>query len=146
MTPTGVGSAHGHVAASSQECSMLAPSSVRVPRAAERHSFSRKGQWNTVSTTVGAEKLREFMGFHKEPSGYEKTILSDLQGAWENLRSNVVDAHPFSESDRLLLHIDEAMSWESVRDLDKMRAALLLVRNLATRNATEEIVTSANEI
>ena len=87
------------------------------------------------------------MGFHIEPQGYEKSILSDLQGAWENLRSAVVEAHPFPESARVLLHIDEAMSWESVRNLDKMRAALLLVRNLTTLNiATEDVLDGVNEV
>jgi hypothetical protein len=71
------------------------------------------------------------MTFYEEPSGYEKTALSDLQGAWENLRSEVLSYHPFLESERLLFHINEGMSWESVRNLDRMRAALLLVRNIA---------------
>jgi hypothetical protein len=26
------------------------------------------------------------MSFYTEPTGYQKTIVSDLQGAWENLR------------------------------------------------------------
>lgn len=39
------------------------------------------------------------------------------------------------------------MSWESVRDLDKMRSALLLVRNLPMRNGVPgEIVMSVNEV
>ena len=80
------------------------------------------------------------MGFHTEPDGYERTALSDLQGAWENLREAVVKAHPFLNSDRLLFHIDEGMSWESVRDLDRMHKALLLVRNLATRNGNDDVV------
>lgn len=80
------------------------------------------------------------MGFRTEPKSYEKTILSDLQGAWENLRADVVDAEPFPERARLLFHIDEGMSWESVRDLDRMRDALLLVRNLATQNRMPEEV------
>jgi hypothetical protein len=29
------------------------------------------------------------MSFYTEPTGYEKTIMSDLQGAWENLRAAV---------------------------------------------------------
>ena len=86
------------------------------------------------------------MGFHTEPDGYGKTILSDLQGAWGNLRAVVSEAHPFPESRRLLFHIDEATSWESVRDLDKMRAALLLVRNLATQNAPAEIVACVTDV
>jgi hypothetical protein len=31
------------------------------------------------------------MGFDPEPRGYLKTILSDLQGAWECLRREVAD-------------------------------------------------------
>ena len=61
------------------------------------------------------------MAFHTEPPHYMKTVLSDLQGAWENLRDAVVHAHPFPESDRLLFHIDEGMSWESVRNLENMK-------------------------
>ncbi|MFC1835506.1 hypothetical protein ACFL2Q_12340 [Thermodesulfobacteriota bacterium] len=55
------------------------------------------------------------MKFYEEPPHYEKTILSDLQGGWGNLRQAVVENHPFLGSDKLLFHIDEAMSWESVR-------------------------------
>lgn len=79
------------------------------------------------------------MHFHTEPSGYTRTVLSDLQGAWENLRETVVKLHPFPESDRLLFHIDEAMSWECVRDLERMRKAFLLVRNLAKDLDDEEV-------
>ena len=31
------------------------------------------------------------IAFIEEPTGYEKTILSDLQGAWSLLRQSVVD-------------------------------------------------------
>ena len=61
------------------------------------------------------------MPFDEEPSGYTKTVLSDLQGAWQNLRDAVVEAHPFPESQRLIFHIDEGMSWENVRNLEKMQ-------------------------
>ena len=54
------------------------------------------------------------MTFYTEPTYYMKTALSDLQGAWQNLRDAVVEAHPFAESGRLLFHIDEGMSWENV--------------------------------
>lgn len=30
------------------------------------------------------------MPFTQEPTGYEKTILSDLQGSWQVLRESVV--------------------------------------------------------
>ena len=49
-----------------------------------------------------------------EHTGYEKTILSDLQGAWTVIRESVVDAQGFDGWDRFLFHIDEAMSWETV--------------------------------
>ena len=79
--------------------------------------------------------------FHEEPQHYEKNIFSDLQGAWENLRAAVSENHPFPESNRLLFHIDEGMSWESVRDLTQMRKALLLIQNIANMNQMPEEVT-----
>ena len=77
--------------------------------------------------------------FHTEPSGYAKTALSDLQGAWTDLREAVVASFGFKDSDRLLFHIDESMSWESVRSLERMKESLLLVRNIAAQSAPEEI-------
>ena len=70
------------------------------------------------------------MAFSKEPDGYVKTMLSDLQGSWQNLRNTVVEHADFPGRERVLLHIDEGMSWESVRNLLYMRQCLLLVRNL----------------
>ena len=70
------------------------------------------------------------MGFDTEPTGYEKTILSDLQGAWQCLRGEVVDNPGFVGRERALFHIDQAMSWESVRNLRQMQRGLLLVRNV----------------
>jgi hypothetical protein len=87
------------------------------------------------------------MKFYEEPPGYEKTILSDLQGAWENLRQAVAVNHPFPNSGRLLFHIDEAMSWESVRNLSLMRNTLLLIRNLTNANgAPDEVMQWIEEI
>lgn len=54
------------------------------------------------------------MSFPTEPTGYEKTVLSDLQGAWEVLRDSVVAVAGFAGWDRVIFHIDEAMSWETV--------------------------------
>jgi len=79
------------------------------------------------------------MGFIKEPTGYYKTALSDLQGAWSNLREAVVNNFGFPNSDKLLFHIDEAMSWECVRNLKLMKETLLLVHNLAAQYAPEEV-------
>ncbi len=83
------------------------------------------------------------MPFHTEPNGYVKTALSDLQGAWGHLRHNVVALGPFPRFDRLLFHIDEGMSWESVRDPSAMKRALLLVRNIAAQ--AEEVPHSIRE-
>ena len=83
------------------------------------------------------------MPFIKEHSTIHKTALSDLQGAWQVLRHEVVNAHPFKDSDRLLFQIDEAMSWESVRDLKYMRKTLLIIKNLAVQgNAPSEVIDS----
>jgi len=43
---------------------------------------------------------------------------------------------------RALLHIDEGMSWESVRNLRYMRKCLLLVRNIFVQSEVPEEVAS----
>jgi len=87
------------------------------------------------------------MSFETEPAGYAKTALSDLQGAWENLRSVVVESYGFANSDKLLFHIDEGMSWESVRDLKKMKSALLLIRNIAAQSSAPlEVIEWVDEV
>ena len=70
------------------------------------------------------------MSFPTEPTGYIKTVLSDLQGAWGVLRDSVVVHAGFEGWDRAIFHIDEAMSWETVRNLDRMPKLLLVIRNL----------------
>jgi len=80
------------------------------------------------------------MGFETEPTGYRKTVLSDLQGAWHNLRDAVVEQPGFPNRERALFHIDEAMSWESVRNLQAMHRALVVVRNLLTHDEVPEEV------
>jgi hypothetical protein len=78
------------------------------------------------------------MAFLEEPTCWEKTILSDLQGAWSILRQLVVNNAGFQGWERMLPHIDKAMSWESVRNLSHMRNTLLIIRNLALQNAVPE--------
>ena len=73
------------------------------------------------------------MPFLKAPDGYVKTIISDLQGAQSVLRDLVADNAGFPGWNRMLPHIDEAMSWESVRNLPHMRGILLIIRNLAVQ-------------
>lgn len=87
------------------------------------------------------------MAFDKEPSVYKKTVLSDLQGAWQNLRDTVVEHAGFSGWERALLHIDEGMSWESVRNLRSMSKCLLLVRNiLAQADVPREVALWVEEV
>lgn len=77
----------------------------------------------------------------KETTGYEKTILSDLQGAWILLRESVVDTGGFEGWDRALFHIDEAMSWEAVRNLRQMPPLVLIIRNICTQGkAPQEVL------
>lgn len=57
------------------------------------------------------------MTFFTEPPAYEKTLLSDLQGAWQHLRETAVQHAGFPGWNRVLFHIDEAMSWETVRQM-----------------------------
>ena len=78
------------------------------------------------------------MGFPTEPTSYEKTALSDLQGAWIGLSEAVVNDFGFPDSDKLLFHIDEAMSWESVRNLERMKSTLLLVQNIISQSDVPE--------
>jgi len=87
------------------------------------------------------------MSFITEPPGYEKTAISDLQGSWGNLRDSVVENFGFPDSDKLLFHIDEAMSWESVRNLNIMRRTFILVQNIATQsNAPEEVIEWVDDV
>ena len=90
------------------------------------------------------------MIFDTEPTGYEKTILSDLQGAWQCLRDEITSNPGFTGWEKALFHIDEAMSWESVRNLRYMNKCLLLVRNLIRQGdapeGVSECLDSVNEM
>lgn len=67
-------------------------------------------------------------------------MLCDLQGAWQNLRDTVVEHAGFAGWERALLHIDEGMCRESVRNLRDMSKYLLLVRNiLAQGDVPDEV-------
>ncbi len=81
------------------------------------------------------------MKFQQEETGYIKTAISDLQGAWTLLRDQVIEEYGFKGSDRLLFHIDEAMSWESVRALNQMKPLILVIDNIARQSdASDEII------
>ncbi len=95
----------------------------------------------------GTEKRAEIMPFTKESTGYEKTIFSDLQGAWSLLRDSIVDAAGFEGWDRAIFHIDEAMSWESVRNLKRMPPLLLIIRNQCVQGkAPQEVLENIREV
>ena len=81
------------------------------------------------------------MSFYKEPTHYEKTIISDLQGAWEVFRDEVIKEHASKDCSQLLFHINEAMSWESVRNLDHMKNTFVLIQSIAQQiNVSDEIM------
>ena len=81
------------------------------------------------------------MSFTTESTGYIKTAISDLQGSWENLKDAVAEHFGFPDSDKLMFHIHEAMSWESVRDLNQMKDTLLLIRNITNQTkAPDEVM------
>ena len=81
------------------------------------------------------------MSFYQEPTHYEKTILSDLQGAWEVLKDEVIKEHDSKDCSQLLFHINEVMSWESVRNLNQMKNTFVLVQSIAQQiNVSDEIM------
>jgi hypothetical protein len=87
------------------------------------------------------------MTFNEENTGYEKTILSDLQGAWACLRESVVKTFGFEGSDHAVFHVDEAMSWEVVRNLRQMLPILLVIRNICVQGkAPQEVIENINNI
>ncbi|MDD5461477.1 MAG: hypothetical protein PHG00_07570 [Methylococcales bacterium] len=79
----------------------------------------------------------------------KKTILSDLQGAWELLRNEVIKEHASKDCSRLLFHINEAMSWESVRNLNQMKNTntFVLVQSIAQQiNVSDEIMELVGDV
>ncbi|RLC21250.1 MAG: hypothetical protein DRH93_12110 [Deltaproteobacteria bacterium] len=87
------------------------------------------------------------MNFQTTPTGYEKTIVSDLQGAWSIFREAVAATGGFKGAGDVLFHTDEAMSWEVVRSLKLMPPLILTIRNLCNQGkAPEEILQYLNMI
>ena len=85
--------------------------------------------------------------FDTESSGYQKTILSDLQAALTNFRDTVADNAGFEGWEKVLFHTDEAMSWETVRTLKLMPPLVLVVRTLCIQgDAPEEVMFWRNGI
>jgi hypothetical protein len=87
------------------------------------------------------------MTFPTEFDGYRKTALSDLQGAWLNFRSTLVDLDGMKNRNRLLFHVEEAMSWECVRDLERMRTLTTLIRNIVLQSEPpSDVVVGIEEV
>ena len=87
------------------------------------------------------------MNFYQEPTHYEKTILSDLQGAWEVLRDEVIKEQASKDCSQLLFHINEAMNWESVRNLKHMKNTFVLVQSIAQQiYVSDEIMELIEEV
>lgn len=80
--------------------------------------------------------------FYTEEPKYIKTSLSDLQGAWENFKETLLSIHPFEDSDRIIFHTYEAMSWEVVRDLQKMKKIHLLISNIVQKTEGHDALVS----
>jgi hypothetical protein len=76
------------------------------------------------------------MSFYKEPTYYEKTALS----AWTTLRDTVVENFGFPGSNKIIFHIDEAMSWECVRDLNRMYPLINFIHNRANQHEAPELI------
>jgi len=102
---------------------------------------------NRITNADAKNDYGVYMSFFTEPVQYEKTILSDLQGAWECLRTTVTEQAGFEGWDKMLFHINEAMSWETVRQLDRMKPLLVLIRNLAIQgNAPHQVIEEIDDI
>jgi len=70
-----------------------------------------------------------------------------MQGAWQVLRASVVESAGFDGWDRALFHIDEAMSWEVVRNLRQMSPLLLIVRNICVQGkAPDEVMENIQDV
>ena len=50
------------------------------------------------------------------------------------MRDAVAEDAGFEEWKRILFHVDEAMSWECARDLQRMHSTFMVIRNLAAKS------------
>ena len=63
------------------------------------------------------------------------------------LRESVVNSAGFEGWDRALFHIDDAMSWEAVRNLRLMPPLLLIIRNLCLQGkAPDEVIQNIDDV
>ena len=78
--------------------------------------FAAENKSAAATTNAVAAKLPLLLGQFCE-QGRVNSDERQGQGAWILLRQSVVDTEGFDGWDRVLFHIDEAMSWETVRNL-----------------------------
>jgi hypothetical protein len=75
----------------------------------------------------------------------DRTVGSS--GSLAGICESVVDSGGFENWDRVLFHTDEAMSWETVRNLNRMPPLVLIIRNLCIQGgASSEIMLNLEEI
>ena len=87
------------------------------------------------------------MNFQTTPTGYKKTILSDLQGAWSIFREAVVDTGGFKGACDVLFYTDEAMSWEVVRNLKLMPYLIHIIsESCLIGDAPKEVMQALNRL
>jgi hypothetical protein len=87
------------------------------------------------------------MVFGTESAGYEKTVLSDIQRAWQNFRESVVEQTGFPGWERALYYIDEAIHWELVSNHQYIDRCRCLVRNVLMQGRVpEEVALCLDEV
>ncbi len=87
------------------------------------------------------------MAISKESTGFEKTIFSDLQETWEKLRDSVFRYSNFDGCNLAVLRINEAMSWEVVRDMERMGPLLADIGDVCVRgNADDDILDNIGKV
>jgi len=108
--------------------------------------FAAENKSAAATTNAVAAKLRLLLGQFCE-QGRVNSDERQGQGAWILLRQSVVDTEGFDGWDRVLFHIDEAMSWETVRDLARMSPLLLTIRNLCSQGeAPQEVMANIDDV
>ena len=70
----------------------------------------------------------------------KRLCYQSCRGRGRSCETRLRSKRAFQVWDRVLYHIDEAMSWESVRNLKTMGKCLVLVRNLLGQEGVPEIV------
>jgi len=76
----------------------------------------------------GAESKGDAMGFTTEPAGYPKPYFRIFRVHGKSFVS--LSSTAAASGTAIAFHTDEAMSWETVRNLNRMPPLVLIIRNL----------------